>query len=243
MICQRHDFATLDQCCRSLAEHIVATARQCVAERGRFTLVASGGATPKPLYRLLGAPGFAERMPWRQTHLFWGDERCVAADHPDSNFRMVKEELLVPGLPSAAAVHRMQGEMPPEKGAAAYEKELRIFFSNDQDESIAWPVFDLVLLGLGSDGHTASLFPGSPALAEQTRWVTATSPGALDPQVDRLTLTIPAINNGAQVIFLVAGKKKKALVDRILADRQGSGVYPAARITPQTKLLWYIADA
>lgn len=243
MICQRHDFATLNQCCRSLAEHIVATARQCVAQRDLFTLVASGGSTPKSLYRLLAAPGFAEQMPWQQTHLFWGDERCVAADHPDSNFRMVKEALLAQGGPVAPTVHRMPGEMTPREGAAAYEKELRTFFGSGGHETISWPVFDLILLGLGSDGHTASLFPDSPALAEQTRWVTATSPGILDPQVDRLTLTIPTINNGTEVIFLVAGAEKKALAERILTDRQASTLYPAARITSQSKLLWYIADA
>lgn len=242
MICKKHHFANLDQCCHALAEQIVASARRRVAERNRFSLVAAGGSTPKPLYRLL-AGEFHEQMPWPQTHLFWGDERCVAADHPDSNFRMVQETLLAaPGM-RQPTVHRMQGEMTPHEGAAAYEKDLRIFFNQDNDETLSWPAFDLILLGLGSDGHTASLFPDSPALAEQTKWVTATAPGMLAPQVERLTLTIPAINNAQEVIFLVAGPEKKRLVDRILAHRQASDQYPAAHISPQKKLLWYIADA
>ena len=243
MICKRHDFATLDQCCHALAEHIVATARKCVKENGRFTIAASGGSSPKPLYRLLAAPEFGEQMPWQQTHLFWGDERCVAADHPDSNYNMVHNTLLKSGGVASPTIHRMPGELPPKEGAAAYEKELRNFFDNGKSPKGSWPTFDLILLGLGSDGHTASLFPGSPALAEQTRWVTATPPGVLDPQVDRLTLTIPAINNATEVIFLVAGTEKKILVDRIFADRQNYLEYPAARITPQATLLWYVADA
>ena len=242
MILKRHDFSTLDQCCQALAEHIVTTAQECVAERGCFTLAAAGGATPKPLYRLLATPQFAKRMPWQQTHLFWGDERCVAADHPDSNYRMLQEELLAHTFPATCTIHRMPGEMAPQKGAAAYEEELRKFFSTGRKEPLAWPVFDLILLGLGSDGHTASLFPNSPALSEKTKWVTATPPGVLEPQVDRLTLTLPVINNSAEVIFLVAGEEKKTLVERILGHQQSPAGYPAGRISPQGKLHWYIAD-
>ncbi len=218
------------------------TAQQCVAQRGRFTLVASGGSTPQPLYRLLATLPFAHRMPWSQTHLFWGDERCVTADHPDSNYRLVKEELLAQGLLPTANIHRMVGEIPAATGAANYEEELRNFFVSHGDEAITWPVFDLILLGLGSDGHTASLFPNSSALNEKTKWVTATPPGVLAPQVHRLTLTLPVLNNSAEVIFLVAGAKKKTLVEQIISHRQGQAEYPAGYIKPQGKLHWYIAE-
>ena len=242
---ERYNFPTLDLCCRDLAEHIIDTARQCVADSGVFTLVASGGSTPKPLYRLLASPPFVEQMPWQQTHLFWGDERCVDADHPDSNYRMVKAELLPRTLPTAPTIHRMPGEMLPTEGAKAYEKDLRNFFSNGNNhiKEPLQPVFDLILLGLGDDGHTASLFPNSPALTEKTKWVTATPPGVLPPQVNRLTLTLPVINNAAEVIFLAAGEKKKALIDRILNHRLSSLKYPAALVAPQGKLLWYNVDA
>lgn len=240
---ERYDFPTLAQCCHALAEHIVTTARRCVADNGRFSLAASGGRTPKPLHRLLAAPPFVDRMPWEKTHLFWGDERCVAPTHPDSNFRMAQETLLTHPLSARCTLHRMHGELPPEKGAASYEDDLRRYFGLGHHERSAPPSFDLILLGLGSDGHTASLFPNATALAETHKWVTATPPGILPPHVDRLTLTIPVINHAAEVIFLVAGAEKKALVDAILADRQTPSQYPAGRIAPRGKLIWYIADA
>ena len=242
MIVERHDFSNLEQCCRSLSEYIVATARQCVAEKGRFTLVASGGTTPKTLYRFLATDPFVDQMPWEQTHLFWGDERCVAPDHQDSNYRMLREALLTHPLPATCTVHRMPGELPPDQGAANYEEELRRYFTHDRKESVLLPTFDLILLGLGDDGHTASLFPNAMALAEKTKWVIATPPGTLPPHVDRITLTIPAINNATEVVFLVAGAKKKKLAAAILTNRPPPE-YPAGRIAPQGKLLWYVADA
>ncbi|MDH4319998.1 MAG: 6-phosphogluconolactonase [Desulfobulbaceae bacterium] len=240
---ERHDFPTLAQCCHALAEHIVTTARRCVADHGRFAMAASGGDTPKPLYRLLAAPPFVDRMPWDKTHLFWGDERCVDPTHPDSNYRMAQETLLAHPLSANCTIHRMPGELPPKEGAASYEEDLRRFFGSGMHEKNLPPTFDLILLGLGSDGHTASLFPNAKALAETGKWVTATPPGDLPPQVERLTLTIPVINQAAEGIFLIAGVKKKELAAAIIADRQSPPKYPAGRIAPQGKLIWYIADA
>lgn len=243
MIANLYKFKNLDRCCLALAEHIVALAQQCVSDKGIFTIAASGGTTPKTLYRLLAAPPFAEKMPWQQTHLFWGDERCVAPDHPDSNYRMVKEELLGQKLPANCTVYRMPGEKAPEDGAITYEETLKKFFSDGQNGVPKWPSFDLILLGLGSDGHTASLFPNTPALEENERWVVSTPPGLLDPQVDRITLTIPVINNAAEVAFLVAGEKKKSLIELILAKSRPISQYPASYIVPKGKFVWFIADA
>ena len=242
---EQYTFKTLDLCCRAMAEHIVKTAKQCVETKGVFTFVASGGSTPKTLYRLLAAPPFVEKMPWDKTHLFWGDERCVAVDNPDSNYKMVSHELLTGNLPKAVTSHRMKGEMPPEEGAADYEKELQNFFSNNVngDKITQPPVFDLILLGLGSDGHTASLFPGAQALLEKELWVTATPPGVLAPQVYRLTLTLPVINNANEVIFLAAGENKKSLIHEIITRRQSALQYPAALVAPQGKLFWYTASS
>ena len=171
------------------AEHFTALARARVTESGRFTVALAGGSTPRSLYALLATAAYRERVPWAATHLFFGDERCVAPDHPESNFRMVKEALLdhvpIPG----GQVHRMQGEDPqPERAAGAYEDELRHFFVTAGDLP---PRFDLVLLGLGADGHTASLFPGAPSLDVDDRLAVAAEPG-LEPFVERVTMTIPA---------------------------------------------------
>ena len=242
---KRYHFPDLKLCCRSLAEHIVEIALQCVAEKGKFTFVVAGGETPRPLYQFLAATPFVEQMPWQQTHLFWGDERCVPADHPDSNYRMVTEELRIESLPAKPTLHQMPGEVSPSVGAATSENELRRFFcdKNSNHSIFSPPVFDLVLLGLGSDGHTASLFPNAKVLAEKTGWVASTPPGILAPQVDRLTLTLPVFNNATEVVFLAAGKNKIGIIDRILADRLSSLDYPAALINPTGKLLWYTADA
>ena len=242
MVTKRYNFPTINKCCRTLAEHIVTLAQQCVRDNGEFTIAASGGSTPRSLYRLLATPPFVDRMPWLQTHLFLGDERCVKPEHPDSNYRMIKEELLSQPLPAKCTIHRMMGEMRPEDGAIAYEQELHKFFSKDTNRPTPWPSFDMILLGLGIDGHTASLFPNSPALSEKKRWVTSTPPGILDPQVDRLTLTIPVINNASEVAFLVAGEKKHSLIEYILAQNQPISQYPASYISPQDKLSWFIAD-
>ncbi|MGH7887043.1 MAG: 6-phosphogluconolactonase, partial [Candidatus Binatia bacterium] len=184
---------------RKAAQQFVALARQAIAARGRFSVALSGGSTPKALYSLLATGEFSEQLAWRQNDLFWGDERCVAPDHPESNFRMVKEALLSKISIPSENVHRMSGENEPAIAAAAYEAELRQFVSSATEK---FPRFDLILLGLGEDGHTASLFPGSSALNETERLVATTYVVKL--QAHRLSLTFPLINNAAQVSFLIA---------------------------------------
>jgi len=221
------------------AEHFTALARARAAESGRFAVVLAGGSTPRNLYSLLATAAYRERVPWAATHLFFGDERCVPPDHPESNFRMVKEALLdhvpIPG----GQVHRMQGEDPqPERAAGAYEDELRHFFVTAGDLP---PRFDLGLLGLGADGHTASLFPGSPALDEGWRLVV---PAAVEGLVARrLTLTLPVLNAAARVVFLVAGSAKaRALAAVVRGTAARGAVLPAALVEPESGALLYFVD-
>ena len=221
---------------RRAAEHFVALARQAIAARGRFSVALSGGYTPKALYTLLASSEYNERLPWRQIHLFWGDERCVTPDHADSNYRMVKESLLSKAIIPTENVHRMAGEKAPAVAAAEYEAQLRKHFHID-DKSL--PRFDLVLLGLGEDGHTASLFPGSSALDETRRLVVTTYVKKL--KAHRLTLTFPVINNSEQIAFLVAGESKAAMVGEILTTEKCD--YAAARIKPENgQLIWFVTQ-
>jgi 6-phosphogluconolactonase len=223
---------------RGAAERFVALANETSASSRRFTVALSGGSTPKALYSLLATPGFADRIPWPKVHLFWGDERCVAPDHPDSNFRMVRESLLSKISIPSENVHRMAGEKGPELAAAEYEEQLIKFFRLSKGEP---PRFDLILLGLGEDGHTASLFPGSEALKETKRLVVANFVGKLNTA--RLTLTLPVLNNAANVFFLVAGTSKAAIVKELFGAKSETSNYPAARIQPRAgKLTWLITQ-
>jgi 6-phosphogluconolactonase len=218
------------------AEQFVALAGAAVARAGRFAVALSGGSTPRAVYSLLGSPEFRDRVDWPRVHLFWGDERCVPPDHPESNFRMVQETLLAKIQIPSQNVHRMIGEKEPAQAAAAYEQELREFFAVQPGQM---PRFDLILLGLGEDGHTASLFPGTAALDETEHWVAAVYVEQL--QSYRLTLTLPVINAAAQVTFLVSGASKAKIVSDIFAPDSASRNYPAAQVRPmEGRLTWMI---
>jgi 6-phosphogluconolactonase len=184
------------------AREVLAAAEEAVAARGRFTIALAGGATPRDSYELLALPPFRDRMPWGQTSVFFGDERGVGPDHPDSNYRMAYQALLSKVPVPPARVFRIRGEAEdPEEAAAEYARTLVQAFENRRGEL---PRFDLVLLGLGIDGHTGSLFPGSPVLKEVFRTVAAVHASAASiPQ--RFTLTLPILNAAARVVFLVAG--------------------------------------
>jgi 6-phosphogluconolactonase len=221
---------------RKAAEQFVALARQAIAARGRFAVALSGGSTPKALYSLLATAAFSAQLDWRQIHLFFGDERCVAPDHAESNYRMVKEALLDQIAIAGDNVHRMAGELAPEVAAAAYAAQLTGFFNLPENNL---PRFDLIFLGLGEDGHTASLFPDSSALTDTDRWVTATYVAKLKSH--RLTFTFPAINNAAQISFLIAGQSKTAVVKAIVTGQNSDA--PAARIKPSHgKLTWFVTE-
>ena len=222
------------------AEEFVGLARQAIQLAGRFTVALSGGSTPKALYTLLATPDFAQRLSWNRVHLFWGDERCVPPDHPESNYRMVRECLLAHVQIPAENVHRMAGEKTPQTAALEYEAELKKFFELADS---ALPRFDLILLGLGEDGHTASLFPGSAAVNEEEHLVAAVHVDKRSTY--RLTLTLPVLNAGKEVVFLVAGASKAAIVKELLGGQASATNFPAARIQPrESRLTWMItADA
>lgn len=229
------DAAELSQ---KAAERFVALANEASASSGRFTAALSGGSTPKTFYSLLATPGFADRIPWPKVHLFWGDERCVPPEHPDSNFRMVRESLLSKISIPLENVHRMAGEKEPKLAAVEYEEQLIEFFRLSKGEP---PRFDLILLGLGDDGHTASLFPGTEALKETKRLVAANFVEKMNAY--RLTLTLPVLNNAANVLFLVAGASKAAVVKELLGAKPGASDYPASKIQPRDgKLTWMITQ-
>jgi 6-phosphogluconolactonase len=227
-----------DELNRKAAAQFIALASDAIARSGRFAVALSGGSTPKALYSLLAAPDFSDRVAWPRVHLFWGDERCVPPDHPDSNFRMVRENLLARIQIPPANIHRIMGEKEPRQAASAYEAELKNFFGAG-----ALSRFDLIFLGLGDDGHTASLFPGSAALAETENLIAAVYVEKL--RSHRLTLTLPVINAAAQVAFLVSGKSKAAIVRAVLDSDADSARYPAAMVRPSDgQLTWLItADA
>ena len=228
IICQ--DTAELS---RQSAERFSQLVSQSVQGSGRFTVALSGGSTPKHLYSLLASHGYKEQIPWNNIHLFWGDERCVPPDHPESNFGMVRGSLLSKIKISPENIHRMAGEREPQAAAAEYEKHLQEFFGL---ETGALPRLDLILLGIGEDGHTASLFPGSDALNESRRLVIAPFIEKLNAY--RLTLTLPVLNSGAENWFLVTGSSKAVALKEILS---GSSELPAAKVQPTNgKLIWFI---
>jgi len=234
------EFDDLESLSLAAAEFVCGLAQRCAAQKGVFSLALSGGSTPKRLYELLGSRPFNTQMPWDETHIFWGDERCVSVDHPDSNFRMVRNTLLDRILIPSENIHRMPAEVgPPDAAAVDYEKTLRRFFHSCGD----FPVFDLVLLGMGTEGHTASLFPKSPVLDETRQWVAGTLVPDMQPAVQRLTLTLPVLNHARCVCFLVSGTAKGKIVKEILEDREkASCVYPAARVQmDHGESVWFVS--
>ena len=227
-----------DELARKAAEDFILLANNSVACDGRFAVALAGGSTPRSMYSLLALKKYRREVPWEDTHLFWGDERCVPLDHPDSNYRMVHETLLSKISIPPENVHRMAGEKAPKLAAREYEAQLKTFFQLDEG---ALPRFDLILLGLGEDGHTASLFPGSEALNETKRLVAANFVEKLNAH--RLTLTLPVLNNAAIVLFLVAGASKAAIVKELLGPKSGTLSYPAAKVQPRGgRLTWLISQ-
>lgn len=215
-------------------ELIFQSADDAIQQRGRFSLVLSGGSTPQPLYRALAQLPRASKLDWSRTQIFWGDERTAPPDHPDSNYSMAKQALLdhVPLPPKN--IYRIQGELPPQDAAEEYEKLIASYFINQEKR------FDLVLLGLGADGHTASLFPESEALKETLLWATANY--VPSQQVWRSTLTYPALTSARKIIFLVTGGGKAEIVKQIIENDQVSSKFPAAQVAAQHPNLTWVLD-
>jgi len=232
---------------QAVADHFVSLARQAVANNGRFAVALAGGSTPRAAYTLLAGDEFVTRMDWSHVHVFWGDERCVPPDHGDSNYRTAREALLdrVP-LPSEN-VNRIRGELEPAQAAAEYESALRAFFSpsaKDRQASGETHIarFDLILLGMGDDGHTASLFPGTAAISEHTRWAMANFVEKLDKW--RITLTSAVINAATNVTFVVSGSGKAERLRQVLTGPYQPDTLPAQLVNPDRgRLRWLVDEA
>ena len=221
------------------AEEVVRAANEAVAQRGRFTIALAGGSTPKSLYNLL-ATNARTALPWDRMFFFWGDERHVPPTDPDSNYRMADETMLSKIPVAAANVFRMKTENPDAAAVAEdYEQTLRKFF---QVEPGQVPTFDLILLGMGPDGHTASLFPHTAALQEKSRLVLANWVEKM--KTYRITLTLPVLNAGGCVIFLVSGTDKATALHAVLEEDVPGEQYPAKLVRPrQGKLIWLVDRA
>lgn len=218
---------------RAAAEEFVNVAGRAQAARGRFSVALSGGSTPAALYTLLATEDFARRVDWSRVHVFWGDERCVPPDHPQSNYRMARETLLSRVPLQAGNMYRIRGEDDPKQAAAAYEGLLRQFLGGGS--------FDLVLLGMGDNGHTASLFPGLPGVTEPVRWVLAQYVEVVS--MWRVTLTPVVINAAHHVTFLVAGSEKADRLRDVLQGPAQVEVLPSQAIQPTRGELRWLVDA
>ena len=231
---------------QAACNHFIALAQQAIEEKNQFTVALAGGSTPRALYSLLSEKN-SRQIDWTRVHVFWGDERCVPPDHKDSNYRMARESLLDHVPIPLDNVHRMQAELPPEEAATAYEVLLHSFFETPfrKSKGSTPRTFDLLLLGIGTDGHTASLFPGTQAVEEKRRWVVPvphTEPPP--PLITRLSLTLPAINAAHQVTFIVSGAGKAAILKEIISTARSSPhALPAARVAPSAGQMLWLIDA
>jgi 6-phosphogluconolactonase len=224
-----------DALAHKAAEHWTHLAQEAVTSRGRFSVVLSGGSTPAGLYRLLAQSPYREQTPWHAVHLFWGDERCVPPDDPASNFRLAEEALISQVRIPPENIHRILGEREPDAAARSYIQEIEDYFCGPRAR------FDLVLLGLGSDGHTASLFPGSEALRE-SRMVVPMRARYEDRPTCRVTLTLLPINAARHVLFLVSGETKAEILKTAIEEPEAR--LPAQQVNPQAgQLIWLVDKA
>jgi 6-phosphogluconolactonase len=230
-------FDTPEQLAVAAAEKIVDYEYEFHGEPDPFSVALAGGNTPRRVYELLATERFRDRIEWSKVHFFFGDERCVPPDHPDSNYAMAYESLISKVPIPAKNVHRIISEGNANENARAYENQLRAFFAG-----LSWPRFELVLLGMGEDGHTASLFPNSEALQEVSRWVVPTKNEQSGQE--RITLTVPVFNHARRVMFLVTGKNKAQRLKEVLRPQPaGSEQLPAQAITPLEGTLEWLVDA
>jgi 6-phosphogluconolactonase len=226
-------FKNAEELALASAQLFVDAAAEAVGARGRFYMLLSGGSTPRRVYELLATPAFVSRVDWERVDLFWGDERYVPSDDRDSNYRMTAQALLDHISIPPASVHRVPTEIsPPSAAAGAYEDEIRKVFR----DAASMPQFDLIFLGLGSNGHTASLFPHSPALHERSRLVVADFVAEVNAW--RISMSLPLLNHGRIVAFLIQGEQKAEVLRDVLAGPRDPERLPAQFIAPQGKLLW-----
>ncbi len=219
---------------RGAVDRFLGLSRESIFAGGRFTVALSGGSTPHRLYSLLGSDPSQESVNWTRIHVFWADDRAVPSGHPDSNFKLAFDTFLSKVPIPEENLHRIKGEEELERAAKGYEDDLRNFFGRHR-----MPVFDLIILGIGEDGHTASLFPGSSALTETTRL--ALPVYRERPKTGRVTLTLPVLNNASHILFLVSGRAKADIVAEVLGEGKENGRYPAGLVNPSHgSLEWFI---
>lgn len=218
-------------------------ATAAIGAAGRFTVALSGGSTPKDIHKTLAAPPYRDAIDWSKVYIFFGDERCVPPDDADSNYRMARETLLSQVPIPAENIFRMRGEANPAEAAEEYAGQLHDFFKLAQPGGAtpeSYPRLDLIFLGMGPDGHTASLFPGTAALQERNKSVTSNYVPKLDTR--RLTLTAPAINRAANIIFLIAGEAKAPALKEVLEGEYQPQIYPSQLIRPSQGKLTFLVD-
>jgi len=207
------------------ASIFVSASRNSIATKRRFAVAISGGSTPRRLYTLLGSDAYRHQVDWQYVHFFWADERCVPKEDEASNFRTAFDTLLSKIALPDKNIHRIRGEEGPDKAARDYEEEIRRFFGESERSG-----FDLIILGVGEDGHTASLFPGTKSLEETVRL--AIPVYLEEPRKNRVTLTLPVLNNADQILFLVAGPSKASVLSEILGEGEKKKRFPAGLIRP-----------
>lgn len=220
------------------AEAFATSAAQAVASRGRFLVTLSGGSTPQALFSLLATPPYRTEIEWTAVHLFWGDERLVPADDSGSNYYHAQRLLLSQVAIPASQIHPVRGELPAQEAVVDYGQQLQTLASAGQ----AWPRFDLALMGMGADGHTASLFPGSAAVFEETKPVLAVTADYGGRPAQRVTLTPPVFNDARQVLFLVAGEDKATALAAVLQGARDVQTWPAQCIQPVSHNLTWFTD-
>lgn len=228
-------FPDATQLAKAAADFFAGLAESAIADHGRFSVALSGGNSPRLLYETLASGNYSTVFDWPRVHIFFGDERCVPPTDQESNFRMVNDALISRVPIPRTNVHRIKGEIDPVTSAADYEKELRSYFRD-----LEWPEFDLVLLGLGTDGHTASLFPETAALNEIERWVVANYVDKL--QTFRISLTLPAINAAQNIAFLVTGQEKASTLEAVLEGSEAHETVPAKLVDPVKGAVTWFAD-
>ena len=226
---------------RAVAERVAARAADAIAKRSRFTLALAGGSTPAAAYRLLAGAEFAGRIDWSRVQVFWGDERCVEPDAPQSNYRMAREALLDHVPIPAASIHRIRGELDPREAAEEYERLLKAILGIRAGADVPAYGLDLVLLGMGGDGHTASLFPGNGAVRAGRRWVVAEYIETVG--MWRVTLTPMVLNATNEVVFVVAGAAKAATLRAVLEGPFTPDRLPAQAIRPDPGRVTWLVDA
>ncbi len=221
---------------KKAAELLLESASSAITERGRACWALSGGSVPKVVFPLLTEPYYKERIDWKKIFVFWCDERCVPPDHADSNYKLAKDLLLSKVPLPAANIHRMAGEMSsPQEAAKAYENNMKLVFKFDRP----FPKFDLIWLGMGEDGHTASLFPGTSALTEEEKWVVGHRVENLSS--NRITLTFPVINNARRIVIMAPGGKKAIVLRDLFRPGMPTSRYPVQRVKPLGgELIWLL---